>query len=112
MDVVKQEAVLEESSILAILVKGFPSPFKPTRMRDPRREKLLEARSNGHRHHRQQNNCPSLTGHFGHGRWGSSKLQNFIQQQVNRRIRRIPAVNDEGDGLVPCNKRTVDWNAT
>jgi hypothetical protein len=72
--------------------------IKIGRLRDPRREKLRDYRSGGHR------KWPSMS-----GRYLRTGAQNFIQKEMNRKARYIPIVDQDGEGVIPANPRTVDW---
>ena len=68
--------------------------------RDPRWEKLMDYRSGGHR------KWPSLfSGRYRRTGWG-----NYLQTMGNRKIRRVSIIDRHGEGIVPINRKTVDWD--
>lgn len=102
--------------------------IKGNRLRDPRREKLRDYRSAGYRfwvsgggpcrknggQYAERNVLQGIGRiHFrGQGdRVYHTGAQNFEQEMVNRKMRRIPAVDFDGEGIIPCNRKTVDWLA-
>ena len=65
--------------------------------RDPRWEKVRDYRSGGHRR------WPSFSGRYCRTSYG-----NFLQELLNRKSRRIPFIDQCGEGMVPVIRKTVD----
>jgi hypothetical protein len=102
--------------------------MKGHRLRDPRREKMRDYRSAGHRFWVSGGGpCRKNGGQYtkknvlqGIGRFHfrmrgmgdrvyHTGAQNFEQQMINRKMRRIPVVDLDGEGIIAPNPKTVDW---